>query len=37
MSQCPNVRFVFGDEIKEMRKILDKKFPKWENDIHERV
>jgi hypothetical protein len=37
MSQCPNVRFVFGGEIKEMRKILDKKFPKWENDIHERI
>lgn len=29
MDQCPNVHFVFGDEIKEMMDFLDKHEPNW--------
>lgn len=35
MAQCPNVHFVFGDEINLMRKELDKKIPSWPRDFKE--
>lgn len=34
-SQCPQVRFVFGDEIKDIMKELDKKSPGWRQDYVE--
>lgn len=33
MNQCPNVQFVFGDEINAMKKELDKHLPNWPKDF----
>lgn len=33
--QCPQVRFVFSEEIKDIMKELNKKFPGWRNDYVE--
>lgn len=35
MSQCPNVVFVFGEEIKPMIKWLNKNCPGWYNEYQE--
>ena len=33
--QCPQVRFVFGEEVKDIMKELNKKCPGWRNDYVE--
>ena len=35
--QCPQVRFVFGDEVKQIMKELDQKCKGWRNDYVEVV
>lgn len=33
MNACPQVKFVFGDEIKQMRKDLEAKYPNWKKEF----